>query len=228
MNRSGAETGVAIKGTREGITVTLGGGKAKDLLKELEEHLQRGASFFQGAEVTVHINQTQPTTDDLLAIQEVFEREGIAIRAIATKDPTTKLLAEQAGFTTVHPIEEQERVRPEPSFEMPSEEALLIRRTLRSGQTVRFPGHVVVVGDVNPGAEIVAGGDVVVWGRVRGMVHAGAMGDEQAIVCALQLQPTQLGIADKITRSPEEEFDSSLTVEVARIQEGRIVVDTGK
>ena len=78
----------------------------------------------------------------------------------------------------------------------------MIRRTLRSGRTVRSQGHVVVFGDVNPGAEIIAAGDVIVWGRLRGNVHAGANGDESAFVCALDMTPTQLRIAGYISISP--------------------------
>jgi septum site-determining protein MinC len=58
---------------------------------------------------------------------------------------------------------------------------------------------VVVLGDVNPGAEIVAEGNVIVWGRVRGMVHAGAKGDTSARICALELSATQLRIADEVS-----------------------------
>lgn len=88
-------------------------------------------------------------------------------------------------------------------------EGLLVRRTLRSGQVLQHLGHVVVIGDVNPGAEIIAGGDVVVWGRVRGTIHAGALGDNKAIVCALELRPTQLRIGSHIATSPPETGTSS-------------------
>jgi septum site-determining protein MinC len=79
---------------------------------------------------------------------------------------------------------------------------ILIRKTLRSGQIIQHAGHVVILGDVNPGAEIIAGGDVVVWGHLRGVVHAGARGDESCVVCALELQPTQLRIGVLISVSP--------------------------
>jgi len=52
----------------------------------------------------------------------------------------------------------------------------MVHRTLRSGFSLQYAGHVVVIGDVNPGAEVIASGDVIVWGRLRGMVHAGAEG----------------------------------------------------
>jgi septum site-determining protein MinC len=80
----------------------------------------------------------------------------------------------------------------------------------------------VVIGDVNPGAEVIAGGDIVVWGRVRGLVHAGALGDEGAVICALDLAPTQLRIAGTIARSPEERRRKPVP-EIATAQEGHIV-----
>jgi septum site-determining protein MinC len=65
-------------------------------------------------------------------------------------------------------------------------------------------GRLPSLGDVNPGAEIIAGGSVVVWGRLRGLVHAGAMGDDTAVICALDLNPTQLRIADQIAIPPAD------------------------
>jgi septum site-determining protein MinC len=81
----------------------------------------------------------------------------------------------------------------------------------------------VVIGDVNPGSEIIAGGNVVVWGRLRGVVHAGAKGDSAAVVCALDLSPTQLRIADQIAVSPERR--GGPRPETARIREGRLVAE---
>ena len=87
---------------------------------------------------------------------------------------------------------------------------------------VRHRGSVVVFGDVNPGAEIIAGGNIIVWGRLRGVVHAGADGDESAFVCALDLAPTQLRIARYITVSPSDKRRRPRP-EVALVQQGRIV-----
>ena len=88
-------------------------------------------------------------------------------------------------------------VVPRPS--VPAEPVVLYHRgTLRGGQSLANVGHVVVVGDVNPGAELVAGGDIVVFGALRGVAHAGAQGDRSARVYALSLEPTQLRIATTI------------------------------
>jgi len=104
-------------------------------------------------------------------------------------------------------------------------DCILTRRTLRSGQAVRHVGHVVIIGDVNPGTEVIAGGSVVVWGRLRGLVHAGALGDDNAIVCALLLAPTQLRIGNHIARPPEGEGRRPKSPEMALVRDGRIVVE---
>ena len=83
----------------------------------------------------------------------------------------------------------------------------------------------VVLGDVNPGAEVIAGGNVVVWGRLRGLVHAGSLGDAGAYVCALDLSPTQLRIADQIAVTPPARRQRSVEPEQASIQEGQIVAE---
>ncbi|MGE5613381.1 MAG: septum site-determining protein MinC [Bacillota bacterium] len=103
------------------------------------------------------------------------------------------------------------------------------RGTVRSGQLVNFDGNLVIIGDVNPGGEIVATGNVVVMGSLRGMVHAGADGNRDAIVAALSLQPTQLRIADVISRPPdaanEKEARQSLVPEMAFVKDGLVYIE---
>jgi septum site-determining protein MinC len=107
---------------------------------------------------------------------------------------------------------------------------ILVHRTLRSGQrsgqVIQHPGHVVIIGDVNPGAEIIAGGDVIVWGKLRGIVHAGATGDDGAVVCALSLTPLQLRIGNHIARAPEGREGLSEWPEMASVQNGEIVAES--
>ena len=79
-------------------------------------------------------------------------------------------------------------------------DTLLVQRSLRSGQSIHHTGSVVIMGDVNPGAEVIAGGNIVVMGSFRGVAHAGAQGDESATITAFRLRPTQLRIAGHITR----------------------------
>lgn len=105
------------------------------------------------------------------------------------------------------------------------EKTVLVQRTLRSGQSIYYNGNVVVLGDVNPGAEIVAAGSIIVMGVLRGIVHAGASGNENTVVMAVKLKPTQLRIANHITRSPDDEVTDSNQPEIAKIRDGVVTIE---
>lgn len=79
----------------------------------------------------------------------------------------------------------------------------VVHHNLRSGQSVTSPGHLLVIGDVNAGAEVVAAGDITVWGELKGIAHAGSQGDTHAEVRALRLDALQLRIAHAIARRPD-------------------------
>ncbi|MEW6173647.1 MAG: septum site-determining protein MinC [Bacillota bacterium] len=116
-------------------------------------------------------------------------------------------------------LAESRVVRPE------EHQTVLVQRTLRSGQSVYYPGNVVVLGDVNPGAQVTATGDVIVVGALRGTVHAGAGGNEKAMVIAFRFEPTQLRIANHISRPPEGMVAAGQP-EVARIKDGIVTIET--
>ncbi|HQE19447.1 MAG TPA: septum site-determining protein MinC, partial [Aggregatilineales bacterium] len=99
---------------------------------------------------------------------------------------------------------------------------VLVKTTLRSGRVVKHAGHVVVIGDVNPGAQVIAGGDVLVWGRLRGTVHAGANGDTEALVCALDMRPMQLRIANYVAIASDN-GEPRPRPEIASVRDGQIV-----
>ncbi|MGB9792985.1 MAG: septum site-determining protein MinC [Thermacetogeniaceae bacterium] len=106
------------------------------------------------------------------------------------------------------------------------EQTILIQRTIRSGQRIFYPGNVVVLGDVNPGGEIIAGGNIIVMGTFRGIAHAGALGEEKAVVAALRLEPSQLRIAGYITRAPDGDFSApQRQPEIARVQDGIVIIE---
>ncbi|KJS18129.1 MAG: septum site-determining protein MinC [Peptococcaceae bacterium BRH_c4b] len=105
------------------------------------------------------------------------------------------------------------------------ENTILIKRTLRSGQRLHYDGNVVVMGDVNPGAEIMASGNIIVMGQLRGVVHAGAGGNEKAIVMSFRLAPTQLRIANHITRPPDGDTQETDRPEIASIKNGVVTIE---
>jgi septum site-determining protein MinC len=75
--------------------------------------------------------------------------------------------------------------------------------TVRSGVDLRHPGTIVIVGDVNPGSSVIADGDIIIWGRLRGNAHAGAKGNPNSLIMALQMEPKLIRIADQVARGPE-------------------------
>lgn len=93
---------------------------------------------------------------------------------------------------------------------------LYLQTTLRSGIEVRHPSTIVIWGDLNPGSAAIAAGDILVWGRLRGIAHAGALGGRSRRIVALKMEPTQLRIADTIARAPESNPEQ-LDPEVAYI-----------
>ena len=106
--------------------------------------------------------------------------------------------------------------------EQEQEATLYIKRTLRSGQKAVYPGHIVLWGDLNPGAELEADGDVLVLGTVRGRIHAGCAGNQQAQIYCHSLHPTVLRIADGIWTGDLKEvgikLPASLRVSCAKDQ----------
>lgn len=213
---------VSVKGTQEGLLVILDGNDLPALLEELREHLRGAASFFRGARVALQCGDLDLSPEDLEVIEDVLAESGMSLGAVVGGTAKTRAAARGLGLRVFLPRQSISL----DSAEGESCNALLIHRTLRSGQSVRHPGHVVVIGDVNPGAEIIAGGDIVVWGHLRGTAHAGALGDETRSVCALDLSPTQLRIANHIARAPEERAPGSQVLpERAYVFEGRIVAE---
>ena len=203
---------ITVKGMREGVLIALNVGEWADLLAELAELVDSRKSFFGGGKVALDIGNRKLSSDAVLRLCRIFEERGVAVWAVLGTDPPTCATIEELGLET--------KLAPSPSPQADGSEAvalplavpdvagpydvgILLDRTLRSGQSVRCEGHVVILGDVNSGAEVIAGGDVVVWGRLRGIVHAGALGDAGRCVCALDLSPTQLRIGSHIARPPE-------------------------
>jgi septum site-determining protein MinC len=219
---------VIIRGTSSGLKVILGAGDWDTLLRELESKLRGTPNFFLGGRVALAMGPRRLTIEELRGVGEMLDRHGVSLWAVESEDPATRDAAHALGLEAPIDSHGEEAGQVRPAAETPSDKdslGLLVRRTLRSGQAVRYPGHVVIIGDVNPGAEVVAGGDVVVWGKLRGTVHAGAEGDENAVVCALYLAPTQLRIGNRIARSPEEAVQEKWLPEMAFVQEGQIVAE---
>ena len=217
-------TKIQIKGIREGLLITLSEGSWDELHPELLEHLDQQASFLQGARLALDVGTLVLKAAELGQLTKEISERGLSLWAVVGESPTTERSTQSFGLATRLSKPGKERSSAYADQAARSEDAaILVHRTLRSGSSVQHPGHVVVIGDINPGAEIVAGGDVVVWGRLRGMVHAGAQGNEQAVVCALDLSPTQLRIAGTIALAPKRRGKPQ--PEMARLKNSQVVAE---
>lgn len=221
-------TDITIKGIRDGLLVTVSEAEGwLETSQTLLARIDQRTDFFKGAKIALAVGPRAVSAADLGRLRDALSERHVSLWAVLSDSPLTVKTAQALGLKIALPTTTPQA---QPEVEVPSEEAgegaMLLRRTLRSGRSVRHKGHVVVIGDVNPGAEIVAGGDVVVWGRLRGVVHAGADGDADAVVCALDLSPTQLRIAQHIAISPARKGQPK--PEMARVKDEQIVAEVWK
>ncbi|WP_027338570.1 septum site-determining protein MinC [Halonatronum saccharophilum] len=195
--------GVVFKGDLEGLIIILHDEFDFSVIKdELKSKFIQAGDFF----------------DDDMIVRIKLGRRHLSLKE---KKELIKIFKNQNGISVIEFINNDNR------FVDSKEEGdtLLIKRTVRSGQTIRFEGNIVIRGDVNPGAEIVAGGDIVIMGYFRGIGHAGAKGDVDATISAFRLEPAQLRIANCITRAPDIPVNSPDTPEIAFLKEKHIIID---
>ncbi|HJW91884.1 MAG TPA: septum site-determining protein MinC [Anaerolineales bacterium] len=214
---------VQIKGIREGLLITLEEGPWPAQYAALLEHIGQQVEFLRGGRLILDVGNQVLRPTELSRLRDTLSERGLTLWAVLSGSPVTERTAQDLGLATRLPRPKPDNQPRSPETALSGEQAVLVRRTLRSGVSLQHHGHVVVIGDVNPGGEIIAGGDVVVWGRLRGVVHAGAEGDEGAVVCALDLSPTQLRIAGQIALTPKRR--GRPLPEMARLKDGQVVAE---
>ncbi|MCS7251958.1 MAG: septum site-determining protein MinC [Anaerolineae bacterium] len=211
---------VAIKGIGNALWFSFGPAPWPETLKALEARLAANPGFFAGGRAVLVLGDRILEEDDLLSALALLNRFGLSLTGVRTEHPVTQALVRRLGL----PLQPSSAMEQGPEIrELSLEPAWVIRRTLRSGHYLQVEGHLCVIGDVHPGAEIAATDDIVVWGRLLGTAHAGCGGNNAAAVYALELRPVQLRIGEYIARSPEEHRWP--IPERARVQNGQIVVE---
>jgi septum site-determining protein MinC len=218
----------AIKGIKDGLLIALSATEEwGQITSDLAARIDAQAAFFAGARITVDVGGRPVPKHELGSLKALLERRGLTLWAVLSDSDTTIDAAQALDLKTSTANLIPGRDDTDGTEINPEEDGIIgvmIRRTLRSGRTVHSDGHVVVYGDVNPGAEIIAAGDIIVWGKLRGNVHAGADGDESAVVCALDMTPTQMRIAGYLTTSPADKRRKPRP-EVASIRGDQIIVE---
>ena len=202
---------ICFKGNRNGVTLILN--DAETDFQKITDHLKQKIShlnFFKGAEVNIDIGQRKPLSPaELDSLEEILLSKNIRINDVVLNNkkpsPASRL--------------------PEQSVQHEKGDTLLISKTVRSGQRLTYPGNIMLIGDVHVGGEVFAQGNVIVWGSIKGTVHAGCQGNEKAFIIALQLDPTQLRIGKYIGCAPDQvSLESPKKPEIAYIKNTKIVI----
>ncbi len=206
--------GIAIKQASGGMLIDL---KAYNtfaqMKKGLEEKLTSVADLPIGSKVSIDIGKKTLSNKQVRELEDSLLDYGMHLEELIS--------GRMPDMEDMEDIGEELIIEGMPHYD----NTALICKHIRSGQKRFVQGNVVVLGDINPGAEVVAGGNILVMGSLRGLAHAGVFGDEGAIIAAYRLNPTQLRIAAHITRPPDGENNAGDYPEVARIREGRVIIE---
>lgn len=203
---------IVVRGTRDGLVVILPErGTTRDVVQSLSARVASATGIFRGAEVVLDYGTRQVDADELAQIRAVLESHGVTMRTVTATGFESRSAIRALGYSPLSAMPQPPQVGEEPRHVplTPRDELPVryVRRTFRSGMSLHQPGHLAVVGDVNAGAELTAAGDIVVFGALRGVVHAGVLGDTGAIVAALAMTPTQLRIGNVYGRPADAHPD---------------------
>ena len=180
----------------------------EDIELGLREYLLSVKGRFDGGRVTLNMGNRHMTPDQVDALRTILEKENKLV--LAGLSVGADALRELLEAAPPHPVEEtteappaarrSRKKAPPPPLEVAAEspDTLLVKGTCRSGVVIHNAGNVVVLGDVNPGAEITATRDIVIYGRLAGLAHAGAGGAEDAMILAHSIEDTQVRIGPHI------------------------------
>jgi septum site-determining protein MinC len=188
-----------------------------DIWQQIRQRLNAGDRF-RIANTPVHLMAQDRLVDarQLQELAEALSEVQLRLISVSTSRRQTAIAAVTSGYSVeqLQPVTSLNTV-PEATA-TPQADALYLETTVRSGVEIRHPGTVIILGDVNPGGIVIADGDIIIWGRLRGIAHAGAGGNRECLIMALQMEPTQLRIADAVARAPEK-LPTQFSPEVAHI-----------
>ncbi|MEB3289623.1 MAG: septum site-determining protein MinC [Leptolyngbya sp.] len=177
--------------------------------------------YLQGGDRLLDVRQLQ-------TLAETLDEFSLILKWVVTSRRQTALAAVTAGYSVEQRAAVDPLIQTPPQVGRPQADPLYLQTTVRSGVDIRHPGTIVILGDTNPGSALLADGDVIVWGRLRGMAHAGVSGDRSRRIMAIQMRPTQLRIADLMARPPadgptedwpEVAYVGSEAIRIARAQD---------
>ncbi len=230
---------IDFKGTKKGLVIHMDEMASFDeLMQSLYDKYASSQNFFKGAKlIGMHgrnlsdeekniVKKALSDRFGMIVFEDSFEH--IDMQSVYEEEKKQKQSTKSTIKSKFNDKKETKTSVSEFSYAIDEGRTKFLKGTLRSGYSENYEGNLVVLGDVNPGAEIFATGNVLVLGHVRGVVHAGCKGDHKAWVIALKLQPTQLRIGPLITRSPDDNDAAPTEPEIAYIKDKMIVIEPYK
>lgn len=207
---------VIIKSNKYGLVVILDDKLPfEELLLDIADKFKEAADFFKNAKMAVSFRGrilSKPQEKEV--VEAITENAGIHILCIVDEEKRNEEYYRQAVDLAL--------------AEKDKQDGQFYRGTLRAGQVLETETSVVILGDVNPGANVVSKGNIIVLGACRGNVYAGASGDRDCFVAALVMKPIQVRIADKIARSAitkrSDSAQYSMEPKIAYVRDDHIYV----
>lgn len=175
-----------------------------ELWQQLKIRLGAGERFWQ-ANTEVYLMAGDRLLDirQLQSIAEALTEVELQLKRVFTSRRQTAVAAATVGYSVEQQSSSPSLNQQSPERTTPLAEPLYLQMTIRSGVEIRHPGSVILLGDINPGGSVIAHGDILVWGRLRGVVHAGAGGNVKSVIMTLQMEPKLIRIASYVARGPE-------------------------
>jgi septum site-determining protein MinC len=217
---------VELKGFRDGMRLIIDPEATIEQIEQaIVERMANLGDSLSGMTMNIGLGSRSLDDGELVRLKNLLnENYGLEVKQVIGDSYDEPKVAKEPQIAGVPALHREERVYNQ--FASTHEETRFIRHTLRSGQVERaLEGNMVILGDVNPGAEVVAAGDIIVLGTLRGVAHAGALGNTSSMIFALSLLPTQLRIGRFITRPPAGKQHRHHRPEIARVLEDSIIVE---
>lgn len=216
---------ISFRATVNGLILIMREEDDFDVVYEnVAKKLESSGRFFKGASLDVKYRGRKLSSEQEQILSELISQRANAEVRSFVEDEAPNI----SDDVPEEPEKSTEKLKMRLLYFKGLEEGMtkFYKGTVRSGTLVSYDGNLVIIGDVNPGGEVIATGNVVVMGSLRGMVHAGADGNKEAVVTALSLQPTQLRIADVITRPPDtKQTRQELCPEIAFVKDDLVYID---
>lgn len=205
---------VIIKGNKYGIVVVLSSEVPFEELKlNIADKFKESSKFFENAKMAITFEGRKLTSQEQREILDVIgENADMHIVCVMENDEE---IQDKMKMTLEQKL-----------MELSNNTGQFYKGILRSGASLEFETSVIIIGDVNHGARVVSKGNIIVLGALKGTAFAGATGNTNSFVVALDMNPTQIRIADTIARAPDKpNKEEAKEAKIAFLEDGNIYIE---